>query len=84
MLKKVLKHLLTQKLYDFKGVIYLVFSTNGGSGNIIAALMLKELLHRDISICCLMVHDTTSKQYAEQSLDTIKSLYGIATDCVKR
>lgn len=72
-----------KKLYDFKGVIYLVFSTNGGSGNIIAALMLKELLHRDISICCLMVHDTTSKQYAEQSLDTIKSLYGIATDCNK-
>lgn len=79
----VLKFVDDEKLYTFTGVLYLVFSTNGGSGNIIASLMLQELLNKNVSVCCIMVHDTTSKQYAIQSKDTLESLYGIAKKNLK-
>ena len=47
-----------EKLHTFDGVIYLVFSSNGGSGNVIASVILKELLTKNIPVACLIVHDT--------------------------
>ena len=63
-----------RKLHAFDGIVYLVFSSNGGSGNVIAGVLLKELLLKDVTVCCIMVHDTSSKQYAGQALDTIRAI----------
>ena len=69
----------SKKLHSYDGIVYLVFSSNGGSGNIIATLLLGKLLEKDISCCCVVVHDTSSKEYAAHALNTVKSLYGTAT-----
>ena len=72
-----------EKLHTFDGVIYLVFSSNGGSGNVIASVILKELLTKNIPVACLIVHDTTSKQYALEAKACIESIYNIAVNSNK-
>lgn len=72
-----------RKLHAFDGIVYLVFSSNGGSGNVIAGVLLKELLLKDVTVCCIMVHDTSSKQYAGQALDTIRAINKIAVETNK-
>ena len=72
-----------EKLHTFDGVIYLVFSSNGGSGNVIASVILIELLTKNIPVACLIVHDTTSKQYALEAKACIESIYNIAVNSNK-
>ena len=78
--KGVVKFINERKLHTFDGVVYLVFSSNGGSGNVIAGVLLKELLLKDVTVCCVMIHDTSSKQYAGQALDTVRAINKIAVD----
>lgn len=65
----------TEKLHNFEGVIYLVFSSSGATGNILATLLLKELLNLKIPTCCIIVHDASTKKYAENSLYTMKTIF---------
>lgn len=79
-LKSGVKKFLDEKqLHKFDGVIYLVFSSSGGSGSIIAPLMLNTLLPYDLPICLLVVHDTTNEQYAKNSKKTLETLHSIST-----
>lgn len=66
------------KLHQFDGVIFLVFSSNGASGNVIANSLLKKLLENKVSVSCLIVHGTTSKQFATQALSTVREINKIA------
>lgn len=67
-----------QKLHKHDGVIYLVFSTSGGTGNMLAKDILTELLPHGVIICCLIVHDTTNQQYAFNSKKATETIFNVA------
>jgi hypothetical protein len=53
-------------------------SASGGSGSVIAPILVQELLARDIPVIVIMVGDASTRLYAENTLATIKSYEAIA------
>lgn len=68
----------TELLHNYDGVIYLVFSSSGASGNILATLLLQEILPLKIPMCCVVVHDSSTKKYAESSYKTMETIFKTA------
>lgn len=71
----VLKFVNDKLLHKHNGVIYLVFSTSGGSGSVIAPILLQHLLTHDIPVCCLLVHDTSTEQYSINGKKCLESIF---------
>ena len=67
------------QLHRSKDLIILVSSLSGGSGNVILSEMLKKLLTTDAIVIGLVVADSTSKKYIDNSLDSFVTLNTVAT-----
>lgn len=64
-------------LHKHEGVVVLVFSTSGGSGNIIAVGLLNILISYNIPVYCIYVHDSSNQQFAEYGKKVTETLFGI-------
>ena len=67
------------QLHRSKDLIVLVSSLSGGSGNVILSEMLKKLLKTDAVVIGLVVADSTSKKYIDNSLESFITLNTVAT-----
>lgn len=70
-----------QILVDVKptDVNIVLFSGAGGSGSVLAPLLIRELLHRELSAIAVVIGDDTSTISAENTLKTLQSLEKIAS-----
>lgn len=69
-----------QSLHIHDGVVVLIFSTSGGSGNVIAAGLLHTLLAYDIAVYCIYVHDNSNAQFAENCVKATETLFNISQE----
>ncbi len=65
-------------LHKHEGVVVLVFSTSGGSGNVIASGILNILLPYGVSVYCIYVHDSSNLQFATYGKKVTETLFGLA------
>ena len=65
-------------LHKHEGVVVLVFSTSGGSGNVIACGLLNILLAYDVAVYCIYVHDSSNLQFATYGKKVTESLFTIS------
>lgn len=76
----VVKERAKEILHTYKpGNLALVMhSASGGSGSVIGPILTQELLARDVPVVVVMVGDASTRLYAENTLNTIKSYEAIA------
>lgn len=67
-------------LHKHQGVVILVFSTSGGSGNIIATNILRTLLSYQIPVYCIYVHDGSNLQYAAYGKKVTETIFTASQD----
>ena len=65
-------------LHTHDGVVVLIFSTSGGSGNVIAAGLLHTLLKYDIAVYCIYVHDNSNAEFAKNCVRATETLFKIS------
>ena len=61
-----------------------VFGASGGSGSVLAPLLIKELIQRDQRVICFCVISTASKKETQNAYDTIANLQRMATTTLKK